>query len=152
MKRSHLRWLIPIALYLIAVVVILGVYRGIIYERAASAKLTEMALAIGEEVTDKDLVMSDAISAMAMSGRAMSLYALDYNENQIKSLLKDLVDETELAYAIVCDGGGNGYDYLGKKSQLEVRSIFRLLLLNTLGAGPEWFCLTEVRIQGIPKY
>ena len=124
MKRSHLRWLIPIALYLIAVVVILGVYRGIIYERAASAKLTEMALAIGEEVTDKDLVMSDAISAMAMSGRAMSLYALDYNENQIKSLLKDLVDETELANAIVCDGDGNGYDYLGKEISIGSEEYF----------------------------
>lgn len=124
MKRSHLRWLIPIAFYLIAVVVILGVYRGIIYERAASAKLTEMALTIGEEVTDKDIVMSDAISAMAMSGRAMSLYALDYNENQIKSLLKDLVDETELTNALVCDGDGNGYDYLGKEISIGSEEYF----------------------------
>ena len=124
MKRSHLRWLVPIVVYLIAVVIILSVYKSIIYRRAASAKLTEMALAISEEVRNKDIVMSDAISAMTMSGRAMSLYAMNYNDNQIKVLLKDLVDETEIIYALVCDAEGKGYDYLGKDISIGNKEYF----------------------------
>ena len=125
MKRSHLRWLVPIALYMIAVIVILGVYRTIIYKRAASAKLTEMALAISEEVRDKDIVMSEAMSAMTMSGSAMSLYVLDYNTNQIKSLLKGLVDETQIVNAFVCDADGNGYDYMGKDISIGDEDYFK---------------------------
>ena len=124
MKRSHLRWLVPIAVYFLAVIIILGVYRSIIYRRAASAKLTEMALAISEEVRDKDIVMSDAVSAMTMSGRAMSLYAMNYNDNQIRVLLKDLVDETEAIYAFVCDADGKGYDYLGKDISIGSKEYF----------------------------
>ena len=30
MKRSHLKWLVPIVIYLIAVAIILSVYKGII--------------------------------------------------------------------------------------------------------------------------
>lgn len=127
MKRSHLRWLVPISLYLIAVVIILGVYKDMIYKRAASSKLVEMALAISEEVHDKDIVMNDAISAMTMSGRAMSLYSLSYNDNQIKTLLKDLVDGTELINAFVCDGNGDGYDYLGKEISIGEMEYFRTL-------------------------
>ena len=114
MKRSHLRWLVPIALYMLAVVIILTTYRGIIYRRAATAKLTEMALAISEEIRDKDIVMSEAMSAMAMSGSAMSQYAINYNAKQIQPLLKALVDETEIVDAFVCDENGDGYTYLGK--------------------------------------
>lgn len=127
MKRSHLRWLIPITIYLVAVVIILSVYKDIIYRRAASAKLTAMALAISEEVRDKDIVMSDAISAMTMSGRAMSLYAMNYNDNQIKVLLKDIVDETEIIYAFVCDTDGNGYDYLGKDISIGNKEYFSVI-------------------------
>ena len=124
MKRSHLRWLIPIVLYFIAVAVILSMYRGIIYRRAATAKLTEMALTIGEEVRDRDIVMNEAMSAMTMSGKAMSLYVMNYNDNQIQTLLKDIVDETELTNAIVCDEEGNGYDYLGKDISIGSEEYF----------------------------
>ena len=127
MKRSHLKWLVPIVIYLIAVAIILSVYKGIIYKRAASAKLTEMALAISKEVRDKDIVMSEAISAMTMSGRAMSLYAMNYNSNQIKVLLKSLMDETELIYALVCDSDGKGYDYLGKEISIGNKEYFQVI-------------------------
>ena len=124
MKRSHLRWFIPIVLYFIVVVIILGVYKGIIYNRAAIAKLTEIALAVGEEVRDRDIELCEAISAVSMSGRAMSLYNIGYNDNQIKSLLNYLVDETELTDVLVCDAEGRGYDYLGKDISIGEKTYF----------------------------
>ena len=127
MKRSHLRWLIPIIVYFIAVAVILSMYRGVIYRRAASAKLTEMALTIGEEVRDRDMVMNEAMSSVTMAGKAMSLYVMNYNDNQIKTLLKDIVDETELTNAIVCDEEGNGYDYLGKDISIGSEEYFSII-------------------------
>ena len=127
MKRSHLRWLVPIIIYFIAVAVILIYYRGIIYRRAASSKLSEIALAIGEEVREKDIVIDEAIASITMSGQAMSLYTMNYNNNQIQTLLKGLVDETELTDAFVCDDEGKGYDYLGKNISIGDNEYFNIL-------------------------
>ena len=124
MKRSHLRWLIPIVLYFIAVTVILTFYRGIIYSRAATSKLTDIALAIGEEVRNRDIIISDATSAITVSGRAMELYTMDYNDAQIRSFLKALIDETEFRDAVVCDEEGNGYNYAGKAVSIGDKEFF----------------------------
>ena len=113
MKRAHLKWLIPVIIYIVALIAILLVYRNTVYENAAMNKQKQIAIAVEQEVRAIDISLDNAITAVNTTGKALSLYSMNYNKNQIKSLLKNLVDDTQVEYAFVCNADGKGYDYLG---------------------------------------
>jgi GGDEF domain-containing protein len=125
MKRAHLKWLIPVIIYIVALIAILLVYRNTVYENAAMNKQKQIAIAVEQEVRAIDISLDNAITAVNTTGKALSLYSMNYNKNQIKSLLKNLVDETQVEYAFVCNADGKGYDYLGDEISIGSEPYFK---------------------------
>ncbi len=124
MKKTHLRWIIPMIIYVTILMVILLNAKNIVYNKAATAKQYQIALTIENAVHDIDLSITRSLSAMGMCGDAMASYSLNYNNNQTQTLLRTLVDETELESAYVCDVNGDGYDQDGNKVSVSSEPYF----------------------------
>ena len=122
--RSHLRWLLPVIIYFCLLAVILVTLQNDIYSKAVEAKEVEIAHAIHGELEGIDLSIQRAMSYVEASSKTMSFYALAYNYNQIRTLLKNIVENTDITEAYVCDYSGTGYDEQGKEISLSDKPYY----------------------------
>ena len=123
-KRKHLRWLIPLILYYVAMAIILNSYWKNSYSEAVDAKENEIAFDVEMSLDNVDFSVENATSRIAQIAEAFSLYKPVYNRNQITLLLKNMVEETDLSYALVCDLDGVGYDMNGQDVTVSEEAYF----------------------------
>ena len=123
-KRSHLRWLIPVLCYFAVLTIALISYWNYTYRQVAEAKETDIAFDIERAIDVIDLAIEMDTARVTQISRAVSLYGIGYNRNQITSLLKNLVEETDLSYALVCNLDGEGYDMNGRDLDLSTEPYF----------------------------
>ncbi len=114
MKRSHLRWLLPLVLYLIALAMLLVAHSNSEYEGAALGKQQEIILEISKEIKSVNESCGTSQAVVGTSAAAMSLYALQYNRNQIIKLMQNIVNTSDITEVIVCGLDGIGYDQQGE--------------------------------------
>ncbi len=154
MKKTHLRWILPLIIYVTLLVVVLFGGRDIVFKRASSAKQAQIALAMDDAVHEIDITITRSMAALGMCGDAISLYSLNYNNNQIQNLLMTLVEENELDYAYVCDENGVGYDCEGGDVSVSKESYFQKMVSEysrggmgmLLGDTPDGHIVTECYI------
>ena len=113
-RRIHLRWLLPLLVFFVAVTGVLITYNGVVRKYAARSRQTEMSFAIQRELIDVELSISRTRAALEASGEDMPLFAMGYNHNQILVILKGLVENTDASQVMICDLEGVGYDDSGK--------------------------------------
>ncbi len=113
-------------IYYVVLAILLVSYRQYHYDHAVHEKEAEMAFAIQREIDKIDYSTGQAISVISELGEAYSLYALRYNRNQITTLLKRAVNDTDITHAVVCDLEGNGYDHNGKEVQIGKEPYFAM--------------------------
>ncbi len=123
-KKFHLRWLVPLLIYYVVLALLLVSYRNYLYEHAVRDIEFEMAFAIEREIDQIDYSVGQAMTAVSEAGEAFSLYAMRYNQFQIESLMKKMVNDTDLTTAMVCNLEGSGYDYMGKDVHLGKEEVF----------------------------
>jgi diguanylate cyclase (GGDEF)-like protein len=113
MKKSYLRWLLPLLIYLAALAMLLTAHSNTARKRAALGKQQEIILEISKGIksVNENCGMSQAV--VETSAAAMSLYALEYNRNQIIRLMQNIIAGSAVEDVIVCDLNGNGYDQHG---------------------------------------
>ncbi len=124
-KRSHLRWLVPLLIYYVVLAVILTSYWKDASDKASAAKLTEIAFDIEQALDEIDMSVETATARISGASDALSLYTIAYNRDQITYLLKDMVEETDLFYAAVCNLDGEGYDMDGDDVNLSQEPYFK---------------------------
>ncbi len=122
--RSHLRWLIPIVIYICMLAAVLVTFKNDIHKKAVDRKQQEISLAICSELQDIDLSLSRAMSYVESTSKALSFYAMEYNQGQVEVLLKNIIDNTNVSAAYVCDYDGNGYDERGTAVSLGEKRFF----------------------------
>ena len=123
-NRKHLRWLIPLIIYYIVMAITLRTYWTYSYSRAVDAKENEIAFDVKSSLDNIDFSVETATARIVQIAEAFSLYTPTYNKNQITLLLKNMVEETELSYAVVCDLDGVGYDMDGHDVNIGEESYF----------------------------
>ncbi|RKM58732.1 diguanylate cyclase [Butyrivibrio sp. CB08] len=123
-KRSFLRWLVPLLCYYAVLAIFLTAYWKQAYNRAVDAKENEIAFDVELAMDDIDFSVEEATARIAQISEAFSLYTLSYNKNQITLLLKNMVEETDLSYSIICDLDGAGYDMDGRDVNISKESYF----------------------------
>ena len=123
-KKSFLRWLIPLFCYYGILAIILTSYWKDVYRKAVNAKENEIAFDVALAVEDIDISVQTATARIAEAAEAFSLYTLTYNRNQISMLLKNMVEETDLSYSVICDLDGVGYDMDGRDVNVSQDSYF----------------------------
>ncbi len=124
-KLIHLRWLLPLLAYFIALAVLFSSFGNFLYQRTVRQKEVEMAFAIEREIDNIDYSLGQAMTTVSEAGAAFSLYAFRYNKNQIVSLLNRMVNDTDVTYAYVCNLEGSGYDYQGKDVHIGGEEFFK---------------------------
>ncbi len=124
-KLSHLRWLLPLLVYFIALTMLFSSFGNYFYQRAVRQKEVEMAFAIEREIDNIDFSLGKALTTVHEAGTAFSLYAFRYNKNQIVSLLNRMVIDTDMTYAYVCNLEGSGYDYQGEDVHIGSEDFFK---------------------------
>ncbi len=131
MKRVRqtglLRWLLPLCVYFILVAVLLASYRSHEYDRVVFTKESEMALAIEQENDKLDIRINSVVSSLRVAADASSFWAMKHNHNQIKQVLKGIVESTEATDAIACNLSGVGYDYQGREVDISGEYYFKEL-------------------------
>ena len=127
MKRAHLRWLMPITIYLIAMAMLLTIHSNSSYQRAALVKQQEIILEISRAVKSVNEKCGSSQAVVGTSATAISLYALEYNKNQIVRLMQSIVDSSEVTEVIVCGADGLGYDQTGMDVSIAQEDYFEEL-------------------------
>ena len=133
--KTHLRWLVPVFIYFIVLAIVLVIFKNDIRKKAVVTKETEIAHAIHDEIADIDLSIKGAMSYVEASSKAMSFYALEYNNNQIIVLLKNIMDNTDATEVYVCDSDGVGYDNEGKEISLSEYGFFEEIVAEYSRGG-----------------
>ncbi len=123
-KKKHLRWLVPLIIYFVALAILLVSFRNYYYEQKVREKELEMAFAIEREIDNIDFSVGRAITTVSEAGAAFSLYAFRYNQNQIRTLLAGIVNDTDVTDVFVCNLEGHGYDYRGKDVRIDGEKFF----------------------------
>lgn len=124
-KSIHLRWLLPLLIFFVAVSGVLVSYNGVVGEYAARSRQTEMAFVIQRELTDVEVSISRMSAALEAAGEAMPLFAMGYNHNQVLTILKGLIETTDATEVMVCDLEGVGYDNSGQVISISDEYYFR---------------------------
>lgn len=122
--KTHLRWLVPVFIFFCALIVIISTFKTDIHKKAVETKELELALAITDELQNVDLSISRALSYVESSSKAMSFYGMEYNFNQIKVLMNNIVDNTDATEVYICNSEGIGYDSHGNEIFLGEESFF----------------------------
>ncbi len=123
-NRKHLRWFIPLIIYYIVMAITLRTYWTYSYSRAVDAKENEIAFDVETALDNIDFSVENATARIVQIAEAFSLYTPIYNKNQITLLLKNMVEETDLSHALVCDLDGVGYDMDGRDVNIGEESYF----------------------------
>lgn len=122
--KKHLRWLVPVLIFFCALVAVIATFKKDIHQKAVEARETELILAITDEMQNVDLSIARALSFVEASAKAMSFYGMEYNINQIKVIMKNIVDSTDVTDVYICNLEGAGYDVHGKDIFLGDESFF----------------------------
>jgi len=122
--KMHLRWLVPVFIFFCALIVIISTFKTDIHKKAVETKELELALAITDELQNVDLSISRALSYVESSSKAMSFYGMEYNINQIKVLMNNIVDNTDATEVYICNSEGIGYDSHGNEIFLGEENFF----------------------------
>lgn len=110
MKQSHLRWLLPLAVYLVMIVLVLFLYRSKAYGDMAYEKELEIALAVQDDIRQRDMEIARSQVALETIGNLVLNMRLDDNRNQITVVMKKLVEGGYADRCEIYDLEGNGYD------------------------------------------
>lgn len=135
MKKSHLRWLIPLIVCVIATGVAIYLYQRAIYDSIVLAKEKEMALEVSVELRKIDVEISQAIAVVNTTGNIMTKLRMDDNRNQIVGMLENVLEECSATYALVCDQKGIGFDKNNKDVDISGEAYYEELVTEYSNGG-----------------
>ena len=135
MKKTHLRWILPLIVCVIAVGIAIMSYEQSVYDELVEAKEKEIALAVSEELTRIDVDISRAEAVVSSTGNIMSRFRMDDNRNHLVHMLQNILEESSANYAIVCDQNGIGFDANDKDVDISHERYFQELSSEYANGG-----------------
>ncbi len=124
-NKKHIRWLLPFLVILVFMAILLtSYYKGVQHDQLI-AKENEIALAMENELFGVETSVSNASTALSVSGKAMSLYSIDFEKNEILTILRGIFSTTDVDDVIIINAKGDGYNYSGNEVSVGGEEYFK---------------------------
>ena len=113
LKNKYIKWLIPIIVLLLMIIVACWIYAKGALEEIAHDELQKTADIVTANLYEADLTVKTIIDYNDIS--AIACKSLDYyaDKNKIQTLLERISAEDYVQTSLVCEYDGRGFDYKG---------------------------------------
>ncbi|MCR5669596.1 MAG: diguanylate cyclase [Butyrivibrio sp.] len=151
MKRSHLRWLVPLIIVTTLLAYVLLKYEHIMKRDLAKYEASRIALEMQGDLYDIDLDISGAMTRIVSLGDALSARSLSADREKISASLKDLKDSTCVNEVFVCNSDGVGFDSGSTAISLKAESYFSEMSreYGLGGDGQLLICNEDGSVKGV---
>ncbi|MCR5156726.1 MAG: GGDEF domain-containing protein [Butyrivibrio sp.] len=120
---------------MIAVAVAIVTYLNAMRDELVYAKETQIALEVEDELRKIDVDISNSTSVVYATGNIMSKLRMDDNRSQLVYMLENILEESSVNYAVICDQNGKGFDMNNRDVDVSTESFFTELSADYANGG-----------------
>lgn len=124
MKKTYLRWIVPILIYSVFVMSILNVHYQTARRDAFYDALAEQNVNIGKALYESDVQIKEVEDICAAIARDCANIDFNNDTTKINEWLAYLMDRTYVESVVLCDEQGYGYSESGKMTSIIGESFF----------------------------
>ena len=151
MKKTYLKWLLPIMFLFLAIGITCFIYSGVVRKNITDTELKYTASLLEDRLNETDIIVKTIIDYNNLT--EVALQKLNYKDNKeiIVSLLEACAKNEMVVSSIICKSDGSGYNEKGSTVSLRGEPFFDEIKQTYDKGGKGLVLITDSDLAGAVK-